>query len=470
MQKSLLNNFVKLFTFFALLLNTGMFAQTNVTVDASAPWTGGMNVYFLDGAYAFYSDWALADIKTELNTTENTISLYPNYNAYDAADPYWSDGENGNKIMEAISMIIDDNLIDDNITFSGTVVSNTLTEAYTVEAFIKVLNADWGALGESVQPLDETGNFTINLDATQYADAAHVQYGFIVTGINANPAAMETNGFMVVTAGDPQEPQEPEDITVTLDTSSPLVGYANWFFLDGAYASGSEWGLPDLKTTLDGTDNTIILQPNFSTYGDGTDEYWANGEIGNKIFEGNTYVQDDALAGQNVTFVGNTISNTLSDDYDAIAFIKVYDAGYALLASETIELMGGTEFTLNLNVSEYPAAAHVQYGFSVTGLNANPTQETALGSAVVTSASLAVPEFVKTNITVYPNPATEKLNFISEENIGNITIYNTLGQKVLDTHINSTQGSVDVSTLNSGMYIANTVKNGEAISVRFVKQ
>src|SRR5690606_21342420 len=141
------------------------------------------------------------------------------------------------------------------------------------------------------------------------------------------------------------------------------------------YASGSPWGLPDLKTTLNSTENTIILQPNFSTYGNGTDPYWANGDIGNKIFEGNTYVQDDALVGQNVMFTGSTLSNTLAEGYDAIAFIKVYDAGYALLASETAELTGGAQFNLNLNVSQYPAAAHIQYGFSVTGLNANPAQE-----------------------------------------------------------------------------------------------
>lgn len=468
MRKTLLKNYVKLFTFLAMMLNFSLFAQTNVTVDASAPWTGGMNVYFLNGDYAFYSDWGLADMKTELNASDNTISLYPNYNTYNATDPYWSDGENGNKIMEALSMVIDDSLIGDNIFFSGTVVSNTLADGYTVEAFIKVLTADWAPLGEAVQIINEPGNFTITLDASQYADAGHVQYGFIVTGINANPAAMEANGFMVVTAG---EPQEPEDITVTLDSSSPLVGYANWFFLDEVFAAGSPWALPDLKTTLNSSNNTIILQPNFSTYGTGDDpDYWTNGDIGNKIFEGNTYVENDALVGKNVTFTGYTVSNTLTEDYQAIAFIKVYDGSYNLLSSETTGLTGNTQFNLNLNVAQYPAAAHVQYGFSVTGLNANPAQEAALGSAVVTTAELAAPAFTKTYTTVYPNPATDKLNFISEDNIGTVAIYNMLGQKVLDAIIDSNRGVIDISTLTTGMYIANTFSNGKPTSIQFMKQ
>lgn len=470
MKKKLLTT-MNLFVASAISLFTaGAVAQTNVTVDADAEWIGAMNVYNLQGGYEFYSDWGLADIKTEKNTTNNTLTLFPNYNTYNAADPFWSNGAMGNKIMEALSLVIDDALVGDNITFSGTVVSNTLVDGYTVKAFVKALTVDWVPLGEANQIIDAAGNFTVFFDASQYADAAHVQYGFIVTGLNGNPADLTANGNMVVAAGDPQEPQEPAEVVVTLNASSPLIAYANWFDLETNDVTGDVWSLADLKTTLNTSNNTIILQPNFSAYGTGTDPYWANGEIGNKIFEGNTYVEDNTLVGANVTFQGSTVSNTLANGYDAVAFIKVYDASYNLLIMQTEELVGATNFSVNVDVAEFPSAAHVQYGFSVTGLNANPNQEAALGSAIVSGEVLSIASNVLPTVAVYPNPADTFLTIASANTIASISVYNALGQMVMQNNVNAKEASIDVSSLNTGVYVLSTVSRGSIQTTRFIKK
>jgi hypothetical protein len=105
--------------------------------------------------------------------------------------------------------------------------------------------------------------------------------------------------------------------TVTVDASAEQLGYANVSETEangGAPAFGSEWGVLDLKTVVDPANNTLTLQPNFNTYADNPgDPYWINPVTlnGNKIFEGNTYVQDNSLVGSELTFEGYVMSNTL---------------------------------------------------------------------------------------------------------------------------------------------------------------
>ena len=97
--------------------------------------------------------------------------------------------------------------------------------------------------------------------------------------------------------------------TVTVNASATQNGYANVFFTDGNFAFGSPWGVPDLKTVVDAGANSLTLQPNFNNYGDGTDPFWVDQTtgLGNKIFEGNTYVEDNTLVGSQLTFEGSVV-------------------------------------------------------------------------------------------------------------------------------------------------------------------
>jgi len=455
------------------LISFSATAQTNITVDAGAEWVGSVNVYdnTPEQPYLWSSTWGFEDLKAELNNTGNTITLYPNYNAYNATDAYWSNGAAGNKIMQTLPHVVDDNLVGQNVTFSGNVTSFTISDAYEVKVYMLVSNISpegaWTPIAEVNQPITGIGNFTLNFNTAQYAATAnHFEYGFQVKGINANPTTMEANGNVVITS---DEPQVNEGTIVTIDTDSPLIGYANWYQLDGTtYVSGSEWGVPDLKTTVNSGNNTLTLQPNFSAYANANgDPYWVNGAIGNKVFEGNTYVQDDNLAGETITFKADVLSNTLATGYEAIAFIKVFNADYSVLEMTEAPLVAGETVSIT---SGSAAGSHIQYGFAVIGLNGNPTQESALGSAIVGPASLGVAAFQQSQVVIYPNPATTLLNIASADVVSTITVYNVLGQQVINKNVNAAQSTVDVSTLNSGIYIINTTVNGVVNSTRFVKQ
>ncbi|MEC4004701.1 T9SS type A sorting domain-containing protein [Flavobacterium sp. SUN052] len=101
----------------------------------------------------------------------------------------------------------------------------------------------------------------------------------------------------------------------------------------------------------------------------------------------------------------------------------------------------------------------------ITGTILNPgvytiTMIATLGTATVTrtfqltvSPNLAVAQNVKENVVIYPNPAKNQITIKGEfDSNENITIYNLLGQKVIERNSISNEEKVDVSKLEAGVY------------------
>ena len=258
-------------------------------------------------------------------------------------------------------------------------------------------------------------------------------------------------------------------VTVTVSGSATWVGYANVFDTSNNYQFGSSWAVADIKSTIDPATSIATLSPNFNTY-NASDPYWSNGALGNKIFEGNTFVEDPALDGQTVTFKGNVTSNTLASGYTAIAFIKGLNpaTGYSTDVSVTAPLVTGQQFSITANA--IPSGLIVQYGFSVTGLNGNPANEAALGNVVVVPAALSVAQFENSQISMYPNPALNSLTISAKNNIEKLSVYNLLGQKVMGQYPNADAITLDISQLESGVYVMETTIDGKTATARFLKK
>ena len=61
------------------------------------------------------------------------------------------------------------------------------------------------------------------------------------------------------------------------------------------------------------------------------------------------------------------------------------------------------------------------------------------------------------------------LNFVSEFEVSNITIYNNIGQLVASHKMNSTSGIVNLNNLSSGIYVSKIeISNGQTTTVKFV--
>jgi len=253
--------------------------------------------------------------------------------------------------------------------------------------------------------------------------------------------------------------------TVTVDGNAAWVGYAN-VFDDVTYQFGNSWALADLKSVIDPI--SVTLYPNFNTY-NAADPYWSNGELGNKTFEGNTFVENAALAGQTLTFTATVESNTFASGYTVVAFIKGLNPanGYSTDVLVTTPLVAGETFSIT--APNIPTGLLVQYGFSVSGLNGNPAHADELGNARVIPAALAVDQFSDGNFEIFPNPASENITVQSSKNIDHIAVYNVLGQEVVSKNPSASSVKINISNLQNGLYIVKTTMDGKTKTTRIVK-
>jgi autotransporter-associated beta strand protein len=404
---------------FSFLTGVAVLLAAFATASQAGTWTGYMNVFDKlpdgsQGGYVFGSSWGVADLKTTLIATpgtgttivNNSMELFPNYNTYNAADPFWADGAVGNKWMEASTFVEQGNLTQESVTFTGRVDAYTLSPDYTAEAFIKVLDPANGYATSLFERQNLSGQTEWSLTAdTFFFTGQLLQIGFAVSGVNANPVDMATLGSVRVTTEPSSEP-----------TPIDWRGYMNVSDLTpsggkGGYVFGQTWGVPDLQTTvvtppsLTLDDNQLILAPNFNAYTDAVNNtgtvagpearaFWTNstdggitaGPLGNKWMDGLSFVEDNITADTEGDFAGRVDAYTLSADYTAEAFIKVLDPANNFSESlyETQNLFGQSQFSLTADLSQFVGQI-LQRGFQVSGANANVANAESIGSVTVTT-------------------------------------------------------------------------------------
>lgn len=79
----------------------------------------------------------------------------------------------------------------------------------------------------------------------------------------------------------------------------------------------------------------------------------------------------------------------------------------------------------------------------------------------VTLEVLGVSDFNLNGVNVYPNPVTSELTIESKDNIVSIAVHNMLGQLVLETDVENTITSVQMTGFRTGIYLV-TVKTANA--------
>lgn len=74
------------------------------------------------------------------------------------------------------------------------------------------------------------------------------------------------------------------------------------------------------------------------------------------------------------------------------------------------------------------------------------------------------------NFKMYPNPVTNRLNVNANTTIKSMTIFNILGAAVKSSIIQDSKASINVSDLNTGIYIVKFKINGQVTTQKFIKQ
>jgi hypothetical protein len=141
-------------------------------------------------------------------------------------------------------------------------------------------------------------------------------------------------------------------------------------------------------------------------------------------------------------------------------------------------IMAGVITCLWQSRPEVPNGHIMQIVRESANLYNNPTDQMGYGIPNFENAYAALQElgfedeFLMSNFALYPNPVTSKINISFPEGISNctFTIYSILGNKVLSTEISRNLNSVNIESLNSGMYIASINSNNKQISFKLIKE
>jgi chitodextrinase len=121
--------------------------------------------------------------------------------------------------------------------------------------------------------------------------------------------------------------------------------------------------------------------------------------------------------------------------------------------------LGATRMRVSMKYNAIPTACEaISYG-QVEDYTVN-----------ITSAAreITAKPSAETAMVVYPNPTSSVLNVTSVSENATYTVYNILGQSILNGKLNN--GTIDVSNFNTGNYILEVNDNNIIVSKRFVKQ
>ncbi|GAA4269559.1 T9SS type A sorting domain-containing protein [Hyunsoonleella aestuarii] len=91
---------------------------------------------------------------------------------------------------------------------------------------------------------------------------------------------------------------------------------------------------------------------------------------------------------------------------------------------------------------------------------------------VVSEGTLSIQELnYLSNISIYPNPASSRLNLSWPKSIDDIDveIYNVIGTKILHSKVLHSNSSINIDFLPKGFYIASIIVNDINLSRRFIK-
>jgi hypothetical protein len=86
------------------------------------------------------------------------------------------------------------------------------------------------------------------------------------------------------------------------------------------------------------------------------------------------------------------------------------------------------------------------------------------------NTTLGASNFEVAKVKLYPNPTSNILNIECAATIQTVSIYNVLGQEVLNRTIDSNTARIDVASFNSGIYVVKTVVDGVTSSTKFIKE
>ena len=93
-----------------------------------------------------------------------------------------------------------------------------------------------------------------------------------------------------------------------------------------------------------------------------------------------------------------------------------------------------------------------------------------LDNIIWEQANLKSNTFDTSNFSYAPNPVQNLLHLSYTQKIANVTVFNLIGQKVLEKKIDSNSAQLNFSSLPKGTYIAKVASNGQMNTIKIIKE
>ncbi|NUY82268.1 T9SS type A sorting domain-containing protein [Flavobacterium sp. MAH-1] len=84
-------------------------------------------------------------------------------------------------------------------------------------------------------------------------------------------------------------------------------------------------------------------------------------------------------------------------------------------------------------------------------------------------ASLSTGEIRNDGFSYYPNPVSSVFNVSAQDGIKSVSVFNMLGQQVMQKNINAQQGSIDMSSLAKGAYLVKLYSDNASKTIKVLK-
>ncbi len=172
----------------------------------------------------------------------------------------------------------------------------------------------------------------------------------------------------------------------------------------------------------------------------------------------------------------NFVNIDVQTDFDAVLFL--YSGSCGALTLEDCSDDSATVINPgDENITATTLSPGVTYYVRVVSGAPNPIEPDftlKIWSPLPQDASLSIeePEVVNTEVKYYPNPVRDIFHINANATIQNISVYNILGQQVLNVtpEANTLSSEVNMSELNQGTYIVKASIEGVTKTMRVIKQ
>ena len=257
-------------------------------------------------------------------------------------------------------------------------------------------------------------------------------------------------------------------------------GFTNVWAPD--YSFGGLLGKPDLDATA-GVNTAIKMNFSAQGYGEGLnpdgarkdvsgygylnfDYYVKSGEDNAGSLGHQLYVALISRIGATNTEgfygIGSTINATTGNASERVAKLMVFDSW------QTVSVPLSAFITDN---GVFSPANFFQFKLgSSSDLRTKEAFFDNIYFSVDLPTSLGTSRFEKSNLKVYPNPATTNVTIEAYNTIERVSIFNILGQEVLSKNPKANSTSLDISNLQKGTYILRTTSEGKTETTKVLKK